>query len=120
MEEPTVEGNGVCTVLEMKRAILVTLTTPRLDHVTAPRFGEVLTILTQAAKCKIVVDLTNCTYTSSAGLRVLYAARKQCKRWNRGDLVLANPQHVRDTLELVGFTRIFYVYDTAVEAVGNF
>ena len=60
-------------------------------------------------------------YISSAGLRVLLAARKAVKRWNRGDLRLAHIQpYVRDTLDLVGFTRIFEIYDDVVDAVGSF
>lgn len=105
---------------ELKRVILVS-PTGRIDHQTAPELQKTLDDLINAGQFKIVLDLENVSYISSAGLRVLLAARKAVKRWNRGDLRLAHLQpYVRDTLELVGFTRIFEVYDDVVDAVGSF
>lgn len=116
------EPDEVRSLKEFERAMLVTLTIGSLDHATAPALAKALTQLTDVGKCKIVVDLTRCTYVSSAGLRVLLSARRVCRRWNRGDVYLAlpDPHSVRDTLELVGFTRIFGIYETPAEAVGSF
>jgi anti-sigma B factor antagonist len=51
---------------------------------------------------------------------VLIDTRKTCRRYNRGDLVLAGPsENVVRTLELAGFYSLFDVYDTPMEAVGN-
>lgn len=118
--EPTTKK--VCSVLVMKHATLVTITIPRLDLVTAPDLEKVIDELIQAGIFKIVVEFTGCSYISSDGLRVLLSRRKVCKRWNRGDVRLAvpRPHPVREKLELVGVTRTFEVYETAVEAVGNF
>ncbi|MFN8484593.1 MAG: STAS domain-containing protein [Anaerolineae bacterium] len=108
------------TTREMKRVVLVA-PSGRIDHQTAPELQKVLNELIESGHFKIVVDMENVTYISSAGLRVLLAARKGVKRWNRGDLRLAGVQpFVQDTLELVGFTRIFEMYDDTVEAVGSF
>ncbi|MFN8473622.1 MAG: STAS domain-containing protein [Anaerolineae bacterium] len=105
---------------EMKRVVLVS-PSGRIDHQTAPELQTVLNELIESGHFKIVVDMEKVTYISSAGLRVLLAARKGVKRWNRGDLRLAAVQpYVRETLELVGFTRIFEIYDDTVEAVGSF
>jgi anti-sigma B factor antagonist len=47
--------------------------------------------------------------------------QKACKRWNRGELVLANvPERVREALELAGFVPLFRFSDDVVEAVGSF
>jgi anti-sigma B factor antagonist len=58
---------------------------------------------------------------SSAGLRQMIETMKVCKRFNRGDLILADvPQSMKDVLELAGLTPIFKIHDTEVEAVGSF
>jgi anti-sigma B factor antagonist len=105
---------------ELKRVILVS-PVGRVDHQTAPELQKTLDDLINQGQFKLVLDMSGVNYMSSAGLRVLLAARKAVKRWNRGDLRLAHLQpYVRDTLELVGFTRIFEIYDDVVDAVGSF
>lgn len=60
-------------------------------------------------------------FISSAGLRVLISTQKTCKRYNRGELVLAAvPANVQAALELAGFNILFKIYADVVEAVGNF
>ena len=108
------------TTKELKRVILVA-PTGRIDHQSAPELQKALDDLINQGQFKLVLDLSGVNYISSAGLRVLLAARKAVKRWNRGDLRLAHIQpYVRDTLDLVGFTRIFEIYDDVVDAVGSF
>jgi anti-sigma B factor antagonist len=60
-------------------------------------------------------------FLSSAGLRVLINVQKTCKRWNRGELVLASvPQRIYESLDLAGFMPLFKFFDDVVEAVGSF
>lgn len=69
----------------------------------------------------LVLDGSELTYIESSGMRALLAARKAVKRGNRGDVRLAALQpFVRSTLELVGFTRIFDIFDSVEEAVVSF
>ena len=101
----------------------VTLVAPvgRIDHQTAPALQKTLDDLINNGHFKIVIDMSGVSYISSAGLRVLLGARKAVKRWNRGDLRLSGLQpYVKDTMELVGFTRIFSIFDDPIEAVGGF
>ncbi len=108
------------SVREMKRVVLVG-PTGRIDHQSAPELQKVLDEQIAGGHFRLVVDMSKVSYISSAGLRVLLAARKGVKRWNRGDLRLAGVQpFVKETLELVGFTRIFEMYDDTVDAVGSF
>jgi anti-sigma B factor antagonist len=105
---------------ELRRCDLVT-PKGRIDSETAPGFGKALTTITDAGRFKIVVNLAGVEYLSSAGLRHLIAAQKTCKRWNRGELVLAEvPAKIKEVLELAGLTDLFKVYDTEVNAVGSF
>jgi len=67
------------------------------------------------------LDLKDLEYISSAGIKVLISTLKTCKRWNRGDLRLANmPLRISDVFDLAGLTPLFRVYSDAVEAVGSF
>jgi anti-sigma B factor antagonist len=60
-------------------------------------------------------------YMSSAGFRALLSAQRQCKRYNRGEILLAAvPDRIREALELAGFTELFKLYPDPLEAVGNF
>lgn len=107
-------------VKEMKRVTLVEVS-GRIDHETSPELEETLEKLIEDSNYNLVIDLGNVDYISSRGLRALLAARKRARRWNRGDLRLANVQeYVRETFELVGFTKLFDMYDDLVEAVGSF
>lgn len=108
------------SVRELKRVQLVKLA-GRVDHQTAPLLEQKLNELLNAGHFRIAIDLSGVDYMSSAGLRVLLGIRKQVRRFNRGDLKLAALQPaVKETFELVGFTRIFEIYDDVVEAVGSF
>jgi len=58
---------------------------------------------------------------TSAGLRVLINTQKTCKRWNRGEVVLAQvPKRIYDALDLAGFVPLFKIFDDVTEAVGSF
>jgi anti-sigma B factor antagonist len=108
------------TTKELKRVQLVSVE-GRIDHETAPELERVLNELINDGQYRIVLDMSGVSYISSAGLRTLVGARKAVRRWNRGDLRMASLQPmVRETFDLVGFTRIFDIFDDPVEAVGSF
>lgn len=105
---------------EHKRVTVVEVS-GRIDHETSPELEKTLDKLIEDGKYNIVVDLENVDYISSRGLRALLAARKEVRRWNRGDLRLASPQeYIRETFDLVGFTQLFDMHDDLVSAVGSF
>ena len=93
----------------------------RVDSSTAPQLTEALEAITGDGRHKIVLDMSNLEYMSSAGFRSLLSSQRNCKRYNRGEIVLATvPQRVQEALELAGFTELFKTYPDAVEAVGSF
>jgi anti-sigma B factor antagonist len=108
------------TTKQFKRSDLVKAT-GRIDSQTAPQLAEVFEALTEAERFKIVFDMSEVEFLSSAGLRVLINVQKTCKRWNRGELVLANvSQRIQETLDLAGFVPLFRFSDDVLEAVGSF
>ena len=60
-------------------------------------------------------------FMSSKGWWVLIETQKVCKRYNRGELVLANvPDKILSSLDLVGMSNYFQVFDDVVSAVAFF
>ena len=77
------------TTTQLKRVDVVEVS-GRVDSSTAPDLEEALKSIVDAGRYRICMDLENLEYLSSAGIKVLIAILKTCKRWNRGDLRLAN------------------------------
>ncbi len=95
--------------------------TGRVDSATAPKLGEELARINNMGHYKIVLDFSSLEFISSAGLRVLISTLKNCKRYNRGDLVLAGlPANIHSVFDLAGFTSIFKIYNDVLTAVGSF
>jgi anti-sigma B factor antagonist len=107
-------------VKQYKHCVLVTIQ-GRVDSATAPKLNEVFEDLLNRGRFKIVVDMSNVEYMSSAGFRVLLSAQRACRRYHRGEVVLALvPPRVLEALELAGFTKIFRRFDNLLDAIGYF
>lgn len=105
---------------QFKHCDVVTVT-GRVDSSTAPQLSEALDAITGAARYKIVLDLSGLEYMSSAGFRVLLAAQRNCKHYNRGEVVLTNvPENIDNALELAGFDTLFKRFGDLTSAVGSF
>jgi anti-sigma B factor antagonist len=93
----------------------------RVDSATAPQMAQALESAAKAGKYKLVVDMSELEYMSSAGFRALLAAQRESKKFNRGEVVLASvPDRIREALELAGFTELFKTFDDDLTAVGHF
>lgn len=105
---------------EFKHCHLVSVT-GRVDSSSAPQFGKVLEGLNGKGVYKLVIDMEGLEYMSSAGFRALLSAQRNCKRYNRGEVILASvPARIHEALELAGFTELFKTYPEPLEAVGSF
>lgn len=90
----------------------------RMDAVTTPEIEKKLAGLVDAGERKVVVDLKDLGYISSAGLRGLLATAKKLKA-AQGEIAFANLQGpVKDVFEISGFYSIFKVFDSVSAAVG--
>jgi anti-sigma B factor antagonist len=93
----------------------------RVDSQSAPSLGEAFDAIIEAGRFKIVFDMSGVDYISSAGLRVMIDVQKTCRRWNRGEVVLAGvPPRIREALDLAGFVPLFKIFGQVTEAVGSF
>jgi len=93
----------------------------KVDSFTAPDLTKAIEVLNNGSRFKIILDLSKLEYMSSAGFRAILLGQRNCKRFNRGEIVLASvPKKVMDALELTGFTPLFKIFDEITPAVGNF
>ncbi len=93
----------------------------RVDSSTAPQLEQALKKVIKDGRYRIVVDLSETEFMSSAGLRALLSALKEVRRFNRGDVRLASmPEKIKKAFDLAGFLELFQVYDNPVDAVGDF
>ena len=108
------------TVQEFKHCDMVSVK-GRVDSATAPQLAQALESANEGGTYKLVIDMEGLEYMSSAGFRALLAAQRNCKKYNRGEVVLSSvPDRIREALELAGFTELFKTFDDSLSAVGHF
>jgi len=91
-----------------------------LNSTTAPKVTAFINNQVAEGKVKLVADLEQVRYSSSAGLRVLLAAVKETRSRN-GDIRLAAVQpDVLKVLNLSGFAAILKIFDDRVMAAASF
>lgn len=90
----------------------------KLDALTAADYEKAMKGLFADGKTRCVVDFSELTYISSAGLRVLLAAAKQTKAAG-GQTVFAGVKgNVLSVIEMTGFSLILSLHDTVDAALG--
>jgi anti-sigma B factor antagonist len=100
--------------------LVVIKITGDIDAITAPKITQHIRQHIEQGNIKLITDLYDVPYTSSAGLRVLLAAVKET-RFKSGDMRLANIQEdVLKVLKLTGFTNILKIFPDVDSAVQSY
>ena len=96
--------------------------TGRVDHQTAPDLEKALRDVINQGRHNIVVDLSDVSYISSAGLKALQSTAKSARSGLiGGDLRLVGLKpNIREIFDTIGFTQLFKIYDDPLDAVGSF
>ncbi len=100
----------------------VTIVAPhqRLDTGTAPTAGQAFSELVEQGARRIVLDLSDVAYVSSAGLRVLLLTAKQL-RASGGELrVCSLNEAVAEVFEISGFNTLLPVFASTADAIREF
>jgi len=88
-----------------------------LDANTAPQAQEEI-MPSVVPDCRLVLDMSQCQYVSSAGLRLLLTIAKRVKATEGGQWCLASvSEEVMDVMEMTGFAQFFKTFDTVSEAI---
>ncbi|MFP4343915.1 MAG: STAS domain-containing protein [Anaerolineales bacterium] len=109
--ELSVESFKHCDLIKIKG---------RVDSQTSPQLAEAINERFEDGRYKIVMDMNDVEFISSAGLRVLINAQKTCRQFNRGEIILAGvPERIYETLDLAGLLPLFPVKEDVLHAVGS-
>jgi len=98
--------NGKKTVIEL---------TGELDAKTTPALKTKLDEVLARGTDSLLVDCTRLTYVASAGIGALNAALKALKDRSGKMLLSGLSKEVRDTMDLMFFTKRVLVYNTLAE-----
>lgn len=91
----------------------------RIDGSNASAFEKALRGVSGSGVKGLVLDFSNLTYISSAGLRVILVAAKAQRKRNAKFAVCNLSRPVRGVFEVSGFDRIIAVHDSVSEALGS-
>jgi anti-sigma B factor antagonist len=99
---------GPVTVIEIRG---------RIDSNTAKVFGDRLTNLIRSGQTRLVVDLKNIVYISSAGFRALLLAGRLAEE-TRGTLALCGlTVEIQRLFDLGAFTDLFLIFPSREEGL---
>ncbi len=105
---------------QLKRCNIIKLE-GRFDSNTAPNMEQALKDSIHSGVFRIVVDMSGVEFFSSAAIRILIMAYKECRRWNRGDVRLAAvPERIAQVLDLAGILTFIETYPDTTLAVGSY
>jgi stage II sporulation protein AA (anti-sigma F factor antagonist) len=106
-------------VLERRGKAVVVAPAGRIDSTTSATLDARLVELAAGGELRVVVDLTEVDYISSAGLRVMLTLAKRTRE-RGGALALCGLEDaVHQVFELAGFLPLFAVEQTREAAVGR-
>jgi anti-anti-sigma factor len=104
---------------ETRDGITIVEIVGNIDSNTAPQAqGTIMPLI--EPNCLLLLDMEQCHYVSSAGLRVLLMIAKLLAT-KGGQCALANvSDEVQDVMEITGFASFFKTYDTVSTAIEAF
>ena len=104
-------------ITERKTADVVTLgLSGKLDTTSAKPFEEKILGRIESGERRIIIDLAQLDYVSSAGLRVFLLANKRLSSANGKILLCSLQGSVREVFDIAGFSSIFSIYDSHEDA----
>ncbi len=104
---------------EFKRVDLIKVI-GRIDSSNANELEGALKTRHDDGRYRLVLELSEVEYMSSAGLRALVGALRESKR-HSGDVRIASPsERMREVLDLAGLDSVFRIFDDTTAAVGSF
>lgn len=100
--------------IQQREGVVVARITGRLDAVTTVEAeGQTAQL---ASSSRVVLDLSQLTYISSAGLRLLLKLGKQVKEAGGRLVVAALQPMVEEVFQMTGFDKMFEIAADATEA----
>jgi len=92
----------------------------KLDAQTAPSANDHLKQNIGAGHAKLVLDLSDLSYISSAGLGILNANQAEAKKGGGGIRLAGVRPQVKDVFDLMKFTLLFPMFGNVQDALQGF
>jgi anti-anti-sigma factor len=107
-------------ITEEKASDVVTLhLSGKLDGTTATAFADKMFAQIESGERRIVIDLAQLDYISSAGLRAIVLASKRLNSANGKMVFCALKDPVREVFDIAGFSSLFSVYRSLDDATSS-
>ncbi len=102
---------------EQSGGVTIVQVSGRIDSTSAPVLGQRLTAVLDEVSARVLVDMSEVDYISSAGFRVLLLAGRRAEQI-AGKIVLSGVSgKVRQLFDLGGFLDLFVIANTRDEGV---
>jgi len=88
----------------------------RIDGTTTARLEQAITTLVSAGNARLVLDLQQVDYISSAGLRTILMAAKRAKTAAGGLVMFGLQPSVEEVMTTSGFATIVAIVDSEADA----
>ena len=98
----------------------VAVVSGRVDSMSAPDFQNALGAAVDAGGSRLILDCTELSYISSAGLRALLITVKKVDALGGGVCMCTLSGPIREVLEVSGFVRFLKICDSVVDAEASF
>jgi len=99
-------------VIEKRGHVDLLALSGKLDAGTAGTLEQKLVATIDAGGKFVLLNCSELSYVSSAGLRVLLMAAKKLKPANGRIVLSALQPHIREVFDIAGFSSIFPIHDT--------
>lgn len=112
---------GYVEIKEIQRAsVLVLYLLGRLDAVSSPGVEKRVFDSIHGGQHFLILNFSDVTYLSSAGMRMLLATAKRLKALSGKMVVCCVPPNVMDVLKMSGFDHVLELSATEEEAFARF
>lgn len=102
---------------ERKGQVLVAATQDRVDGSNASAFQDALQAVIGETDRAVVLDMSQLTYISSAGLRVILMVAKTLQKQDGNLAVCSLSGPVREVFQISGFDKIIQTHDSQDAAI---
>lgn len=92
----------------------------KIDAQTSAQLNDAIKANIGAGKAKVILDMKQVSYISSAGIGVLVANLKEAKGAGGGIRLVGVQKTVRDVFDLLRFTMLFPMVDSLPDAMKDF
>lgn len=105
--------------VEEKDEVVVFRISGRLDAASSPQLEKKISSIIDSGHFRILLDLANVEYLSSAGMRLMLSISKRLKNIEGKIVACSLNDEVMDVIRMAGFDQVLEVYPTEAAALTN-